>query len=181
MLDAWNLLHQWFWLAIIIAAMIAVVVVAIAIVEGPRKIDFSFYLKRKYLFDAKSEFELFNILLSIYGDRFYVFPQVHYSHIVTVRDDASFSDRMKYWNKINRKSADFVLCDKERVVPQIVIELDGSSHEWAKRKERDEFINELMHVTDLKICHLYPTNMNVEYVRAEVDKALLPPVASQHV
>lgn len=159
----------WFSLVIIVV----VILIVIFLLRPKNKDDLSNYVKRKFLFDTKDEFELFNMLVEFFGDRYYVFPQVHYSHIVEARKGLDFSERMHYWNKINRKSADFVLCDKIQIVPQLVIELDGSSHDWDKRKERDEFINELMKITDLKIKHLKSESLNRDFIKNEIETALL--------
>lgn len=140
--------------------------------EGER--DLSVYEKKQYIFDTKSEAELFKTLVELFGERFYVFPQVGYSHIVQVRKGLPERIRFGYWNSINRKSADFVLCDKENVGSVLVIELDGSSHQLSKRIERDGFINELMRVTNLPILHMDPKYISREYVKAAVESALVP-------
>lgn len=62
-----------------------------------------------------------------------VLAQVQLSRILGVKKGHSF----KYWyNRINRMSADFVVCNKDsRIVA--VIELDDSSHEREDRKIAD--------------------------------------------
>lgn len=154
--------------------ILVVVVILIAIFFlKERRDNLSNYIKRQFLFDTKSEFELFKLLVELFGDKYYVFPQVHYNHIIEARKGLEFSERMHYWNKINRKSADFVLCEKVQVTAQLVIELDGSSHEWEKRKERDVFINELMSVIGLKILHLKTSDLNKEFIKNQVETVLL--------
>ena len=169
--------HGIFWPILILIVFVVALTFAIGIINalsGRRERDFSVYEKRKYLFDTKSEFDLFNVLTELFSERFYVFPQVHYSHIVEASRRLSPRDRFIYWNSINRKSADFVLCDKQRVVAQLVIELDGSSHDMEKRKERDEFINHLMNVTGLAILHLKTDNLDRDFIKGEVERVLAP-------
>lgn len=179
MFDLSSVLREIFfsWPAILLFCLILLLFIGAAVVSiffsKPGR-DFSNYVKRAFLFDTRSEFELFKLLLELFGDRYHVFPQVHYSHVVEVKKGLSYRERLRYWNGINRKSADFVLCDKEKVAPQLVIELDGSSHQWEKRKERDEFVNHIMNVTNLPILHLTPNNMSKEAIREKVGQALAP-------
>lgn len=48
-----------------------------------------------------------------------------------------------YFNKINAKHIDFVLCDLQNVRPVLAIELDDSSHNKPDRIQRDEFVNKV--------------------------------------
>ncbi len=162
--------ESFIWLILIV--IIIIVFVIIFLLKESKKDDLSNYVKRKFLFDTKSEFDLFLVLLELFGDKYHIFPQVHYSHVIEVRKGLTYSERMHYWNKINRKSADFVLCDKIQVIPRLVIELDGSSHEWEERKKRDEFINELMGITGLNIKHLKTDNLSKEFIKQEIEKSL---------
>ena len=175
MFNTSDLLHFAVWPVIILICFVLALSIIFGVLSlffSKRERDLSNYVRRPYLFDTKSEFELFKMLLELFGDRFFVFPQVHYSHLVEVRKGLSFSERMKYWNSINRKSADFVLCDKNRVIPQLVIELDGSSHDLPQRQERDKFVDDLMNVTSLPILHLKTGNPDKEIIRVEVEKKL---------
>jgi very-short-patch-repair endonuclease len=84
-----------------------------------------------------------------------------------------YAEKRKYRSSIDRKSADFVLCDKSRVVPQLIIELDGNIHDFSEKKQRrDEFVDNLAGVVNLPILHIKTTNMDKEYIRNEVDKKL---------
>ena len=55
-------------------------------------------------------------------------------------------------NKIRSKHVDFVLCD-EKLVAQYIIELDDSSHDRSDRKERDDFVDEVVESVGYKIIH----------------------------
>ncbi len=175
MLNIWDIFHAAFWPVVLLVSIILFATVAIVVVVyffGKPERDLSVYVKKPFIFDNKTEFELFKILVDLFGGRYYIFPQVGYSHILEVRKGLPERVRFGYWNSINRKSADFVLCDKEQVAPQLVIELDGSSHQLPKRMERDDFINELMKVAALPILHLKTDNFDRVYVKGEVEKAL---------
>ena len=58
-----------------------------------------------------------------------------------------------YFYKIQSKHVDFVLCD-EKLVARCIIELDDSSHDRSDRKERDNFVDEVMESVGYKIIHV---------------------------
>ena len=135
------------------------------------KPDLSVYERKPYLFDTTSEFNLYKVLLELFGDRYFVFPQVNYSHLIQPRK-STWEEERKHRSRIDRKSADFVLCDKERVVPRLIIELDGSVHNFKSKQARDEFIDELTKIVDLPILHLKPGNLETEFIKREVSNKL---------
>ena len=58
-----------------------------------------------------------------------------------------------YFWKIQAKHVDFVICDK-KLVARCIIELDDSSHDTETRKERDEFVNEVLESVGYQVMHL---------------------------
>ncbi len=141
--------------------------------EDNDKRDLSVYEKKQYLFDTNSEFHLYKILIELFGEKYFIFPQVNYSHLIQVKKTSDWTEERKNRNSIDRKSADFVVCDKEKVVPCLVIELDGGIHESdKKKKDRDVFINELTKIVGLPILHIKNSDVNIEFVRSEVTKML---------
>lgn len=57
-----------------------------------------------------------------------------------------------YFYKVQSKHVDFVLCD-EKLVARYIIELDDSSHDRSDRKERDNFVDEVVESVGYKIIH----------------------------
>ena len=133
--------------------------------------DLSVYERKPYLFDTTSEFNLYKILLELFGDKYHIFPQVNYSHLIQPKK-STWEEERRHRSRIDRKSADFVFCDKERVVPQLIIELDGSVHNFKSKQARDAFINELTILVDLPILHLKTGSLDKEFIRAEITKKL---------
>ena len=140
--------------------------------KGEEKKDLSIYERKQYLFDASSEFNLYKVLVELYGDKYYIFPQINYSHLIQPRK-TTWEEERRYRSRIDRKSADFVFCDKERIVPKLIIELDGSAHNLKSKQARDEFIDELTKIVDLPILHLKTSNADKEFVKSEIDKKLV--------
>ncbi len=136
------------------------------------EVDLSVYERKQFLFDTVSEFNLYKVLLELFGDKYHIFPQVNYSHLIQPKK-STFSNERKYRSRIDRKSADFIICDNERIIPRLIIELDGSVHNLKNKQARDEFINELAKIVDLPILHFKKENLNKEFVKSEVMKKLI--------
>lgn len=122
--------------------------------------------------DSNAEYGLFKILVELYGEKYYIFPQVHYSHLLEASKH-DWREARRLMSRISAKSADFVLCAKGDVSPQLVIELDGPTHKnHARTMERDEFIDAALKGTGLPILHIAVGPYTKELIKAEVDKAL---------
>lgn len=146
-------------------------VIELIIAKPVPKADLSVFERKSYLFDAVSELNLYKLLVELFGDTYYIFPQINYAHLIQPRK-SSWTEERKARSRIDRKSADFVLCDKDRGVPQLIIELDGSVHETKKKHTRDEFIDELAKIVDLPVLHLKTGDIQREFVRDEVQRML---------
>jgi len=133
--------------------------------------DLSVFEKKPYLFDANSEFNLYKVLLELFGDKYYIFPQINYSHLIQPKK-SDWKEERRNRSRIDKKSADFVMCDKERIVVKLVIELDGSVHNTKTKQARDNFIDELTNIVDLPILHIKTNNIDREFIRLEINKKL---------
>ena len=130
------------------------------------------YEKKPYLFDTNSEFNLYKTLLELYSDKYYIFPQINYNHLIQPKK-STWTEERKYRSKIDRKSADFVFCDKERIVPKLVIELDGYVHNFKNKQARDQFIDDITGIADLPILHLKTNNLDRDYIKSNIDGKLV--------
>lgn len=160
----------------LLVIVVVLVIVVKFIIENSssneeEKPDLSVFIKKPYLFDTTSEFNLYKVLLELFGDKYYIFPQVNYSHLIEPRK-STFQEERKNRSRIDRKSADFVMCDKDRIVPKLVIELDGYVHNFKSKQARDEFINDLTGIVDLPILHIKTSNIDKEFIRSEINKKL---------
>ena len=128
------------------------------------------YIKKQY-FMTKAENELFKLLSKEFTDEFVVFAQVHLPTIVNHK--VKSQNWNAAFNAINRKSVDFVLCDKVYLSPKLAIELDDKSHEQEDRKERDAFVEEVLQGAGVPLLRIqnkgyFDTKEIVEAVRGRV-------------
>jgi len=106
--------------------------------------------KKKEGLMTKAEKEFFDVLERVASNRYYIIPQVKISNLALVSGTVNYKT---YLNKIDRKTVDFVLFDKQ-FSPVMAIELDDSSHNNTSRRERDNFVDEVMNTIGLKIIHI---------------------------
>lgn len=126
-------------------AVVALVVIggmAVAIMgEGEgEKSKFKYTAKRYFLTKAENEF--YNALGMAVGHEYRIFAQVHLGSILD--EKVKGQDWRAARSHINRKSVDFLLCDKEYLSPKLAIELDDKSHEREDRKDRDGEVERIL-------------------------------------
>lgn len=69
-----------------------------------------------------------------------VWPQVNVSAIIEAKGSDN-KQKARAFNRICRKSVDYVIANKETQATLVCIELDDYTHNWNSRQERDDFIN----------------------------------------
>ncbi len=139
----------------IIIGLIVVVAIAIAISRGgfadvEEKAKYRY--NRKNFFLTRAEHECYDALVEAVGAEYRIFAQVHLPTLVdhTVRGQ----DWRAALAHINRKSVDFVLCDKAYLSPKLAIELDDKSHERTDRQERDREVERILREAGVPLLRL---------------------------
>lgn len=115
------------------------------------------YKKKKYLLTI-NEKNFYEVLKSaIENTDYYICPMVRMADIIYV--DRKKTDKWQYhFNKIVGKHVDFLLCNKETMVPLIAIELDDKSHKRQDRIERDSFVNDAFISANIKLLRFKTNN-----------------------
>ncbi len=116
------------------------------------------HLKHKKYLMNKSEHDFYQLLILILGNRYYIFPQIHIGSIAKPRAGKNKDGSWRWWRYVRWKSdqysVDFVICDKKRIMPKLVIELDDPSHETRKRATRDKTIERWLNETELDLLRV---------------------------
>ena len=102
--------------------------------------DDYFMKKRGYLRD--DELDLFDHLQKIVGDKYHVFPQIHLSDLLYVKN--GIRDHENLYQVLGQKSVDYVIFSKKDMVPLVAIELNGASHLQFNRQNRDKLVKSLL-------------------------------------
>ena len=104
-------------------------------------------IARAFLSDCEREF--FQVLLQS------AHPASHISCKVRLADLVTFpGDALRARNTINQKHVDFVVCDRESMIPYRVIELDDATHARRDRRERDALVDGYLAEAGIAITHV---------------------------
>ncbi|MGA8146885.1 MAG: DUF2726 domain-containing protein [Gallionellaceae bacterium] len=146
------------FLAIVIVFIVFVVLKIVANKKkGTETQDKPPYFKKKTLLGEKEQV-LFHRLIEAMPDH-YVMAQVRLADIVGVKKSENWQS---WFNKVSRKSVDFVICNKSFVV-LACIELDGKTHEQEDRQKADNTKDEALNAAGIPIVH--------------IDASILPPTS----
>lgn len=138
----------------IIIAIVIVLAILKAVVEGgdSDKEKPKYRYTRKQFFLTRAEHECYDALVAAVGDKYHIFAQVH---LPTILDNkVKGQDWRAALAHINRKSVDFVLCDKAYISPKLAIELDDRTHERPDRMERDKEVERILEVAGVPLLRL---------------------------
>lgn len=105
------------------------------------KISPQYFYSRKKNFISPSEKEFFKMLVEAAGDRYHVFPQIHLSALFNNETKGKYYKLA--FQIINRRSVDFILCDKLTLEPVYAVELDDPTHNRPSRIKRDADVDRL--------------------------------------
>lgn len=99
----------------------------------------------------------FRTLVDILDD-YYVFPQIHLGSITTPKVRRSESHGWKFWRyartSADRRSVDFVICNKLNLQQLFVIELDGVEHRKKDHIKRDQELNRILDESDIVLLRI---------------------------
>lgn len=120
--------------------------------EGDEGQDSSLPYRKKYYLFSEAEKKFYDVLKVVLKENYLIFAKVR------VADLIYYPSRRGKWqsnfNRIKAKHVDFVICDKFKISPILVIELDDSSHNRYDRQKRDNFIDQAFNVAQLPILHI---------------------------
>ena len=133
------------------------------------------YRTRAYLL-TKAECSFYEVLLlTATKFNFRVFAKVRVADVLYV--PKGVTNRVKYWDQIQSKHIDFILCDAVNLKPLIAIELKNPGLIVAEKSGKDIFVRKAFKDAGLPIIN-FPAKM--AYNEAELSaklQALLVPVA----
>ncbi len=108
-----------------------------------------YFLRDDFLSNAELSF--FHVLHKLVGAEMLVCPKVSLGDLFYV---GRSRENWGYYNKINRKHVDFLLCNPKTLKPVMGIELDDASHRRLDRVERDAFVDEVFATAKLPLVRV---------------------------
>lgn len=102
---------------------------------------------------SEAEKQFYFVLAEILGNEYLIFSKVRMADLLYLPRMGN-SEYYHYFNKIQSKHVDFLICDKENIKPLLVIELDDLSHLKIDRILRDKLVDKIFENAKLPIIHI---------------------------
>ncbi len=113
--------------------------------------DYSQSYQRKYLL-TKNEYREYTKLRQYTSEKdLLICPKVRMLDIIEPRKGEK--DYKSLFYKVQAKHVDFVICDKDLRI-KAILELDDGSHDTPDRKERDNFVDQILSSVGYKVIHV---------------------------
>ena len=133
------------------------------------------YSRKKRLI-TKSELRFFHTLLKVVNGFYYVVPQVCLPALL------EYKIKGQNWkgafSRIARKSVDYAICCRKKLVPVCAIELDDPSHNRPDRQERDRLVERIFAKVKLPLLRIPTSKQDDEaHLRALLSTVKIPPEA----
>ena len=134
------------------------------------------YNRKKYIM-TYNESSFFRRLNNIFGEEYFVFPQVHLSSLLDhqIKNGQNWKAALA---KVQRKSVDYVLVDKQSLITLCAIELDDRSHDidWS-RVNRDDLVNEIFEDTGIPLVRFrFVNSISDVEIQRKITHSILPMV-----
>jgi len=129
---------SWVVIILIIIAIFAIILIKLSQKHETKPTEFP-YKKLDALF-SPAERSFLGVLNQAVGSNAQVFGKVRVADVIVPKKGMSRSDWQKAFNKISGKHFDYLLCNKNDLSVLCAIELNDSSHNSKKRKDRDKFL-----------------------------------------
>lgn len=115
---------------------------------------------------------LFDILTKLYSEKYFIFPQVKVSDVLTVKENVKDHDNL--YREIDHRSLDYVFFDRQEMTPILAIELNGASHFQFHRKNRDQKIGNILAKAGIPLITI-PVNEkhNEESIKQQINPLLM--------
>lgn len=137
--------------------------------KGPGKSENKYHYKRKTYLLTQNEKDFYKTLEEVIDNKYYIFPQVHISSIVY--PNVKGKNYYAALNHVNRKSVDYVLCEKKDLSPIAAIELDDPTHAEEDRIVRDHEVERIFSEINLPLIRINSSEkFNKDLVRLELTK-----------
>jgi very-short-patch-repair endonuclease len=116
---------------------------------------------------------LFENLRLVLNPKYDVYPQAHLDNIFSVEYQRSYNYYLGYLRKINQKSVDFLIVDRQTQSPAFAIELDDITHELDDRRERDNFVQAVFDKAGLNLIRFNSGQYGAEVLKTVLQKYLI--------
>ncbi len=143
---------DWIVIALVIVVVLAIVVVKLSQKQVAQPSEYP-YRKLDVLF-SPAERSFLGVLNQAVGENTQIFGKVRVADVIAPKKGLSRSDWQKSFNKISGKHFDFLLCNTSDLSVLCAVELNDSSHNSKKRKDRDAFLEGACQAANVPIIQI---------------------------
>ena len=143
---------DWIVIALVIVVVLAIVVVKLSQKQVAQPSEYP-YRKLDVLF-SPAERSFLGVLNQALGENTQIFGKVRVADVIAPQKGLSRSDWQKSFNKISGKHFDFLLCNTSDLSVLCAVELNDSSHNSKKRKDRDAFLEGACQAANVPIIQI---------------------------
>ncbi len=143
---------DWIVIALVIVVVLAIVVVKLSQKQVAQPSEYP-YRKLDVLF-SPAERSFLGVLNQAVGENTQIFGKVRVADVIAPKKGLSRSDWQKSFNKISGKHFDFLLCNTSDFSVLCAVELNDSSHNSKKRKDRDAFLEGACQAANVPIIQI---------------------------
>ncbi|MGF2735351.1 DUF2726 domain-containing protein [Marinobacter sp. DUT-1] len=119
---------------------------------------------------TEAEGSFYQVLeLALPGDQYRLFGKVRVEDLISVKTGLERQTRQSFRNRIKSRHIDIVVVERKTFKPVWAIELDDKSHDSAKRKERDTFLDNAFEAAGLPLVRFKAKR---SYTTADIQKTL---------
>ncbi len=123
-------------------------------------------------FVTNAEADFYRVLCRVVGTKGHILAQVSLGQLLYLPgSNQTNPGRGAWWNKICRRSIDFVICDPATLRPLLAIELDEPSHAKPERQTRDEEVGTMINAAGLPFVRVLTSRA---YETRELSAVILP-------
>lgn len=143
--------------------------------EGALVKEYSYVRKDRLLTPTEAIF--FDVLSrAVNRQQFYIATQVRMSGLFSSRGKNYYGG----FQRISRKSIDYVICTLKNLYPVCAIELDDDSHLRPSRIKRDEVVNEVFEKAGLPLLRIPVDQLrDMEALKTKLSKISVPRFIAQ--
>ncbi len=151
---------------ILIIAIIIITALSLWLSLKPLPLSDDYPYKKIDKLFSPAERSFLGVLKQVIGDDAEIFGKVRVADIITPIKGLGRSKWQTAFNKISAKHFDYILCDKNDLSVLCAIELNDSSHNSKKRKDRDKFLEEACKAAELPLIQIKAQeSYNIDEIR----------------
>lgn len=171
----------WIVVLLVIVAMVTILIAKSSKTQGSLSTKYP-YRKLDVLF-SPAERSFLGVLNQAVGNDAQIFGKVRVADVIAPSHGMSRSDWQKAFNKISGKHFDFLLCANNDLSVLCAVELNDSSHNSKKRKDRDAFLEGACQAANVPLVQIIArSTYNINEIRQSVAAYLpgsMPPESTQ--